>query len=156
MRILICARIAFAAATACGTLSHAQGYRQLELGAAVPLRCTLNISPSAKASNLDMAGGENNILVGTLTESCNASNGYVVQIISSNKGQLITTSGLSSSANYQVQYDDAEGVIANALVANRNQAQFARQGKLAVSVPANSQRPAGSYSDTLSIVISAK
>ena len=157
MKPLTFARIALALATVvCAAPSPAESFNQLELKGFVPVNCTLNINPSAKAGNLDVLGGENNIVVGTLTESCNAGNGYVVQIVSANKGQLVNSSSPASGTDYQVQYDNAEGAIANALTANRSQAQFARQGKLTVSFLANGQKSAGAYSDTLNIIISAK
>jgi hypothetical protein len=135
----------------------ARAQSQMELKGSVPINCTLNISPSAKANSLNVLSGENNSLVATLTETCNAGNGYLVQIVSSNKGRLINSAAPAIGvADYQVHYDNAQGAIATSLVANRSQAQFARLGNLTISFFANGQRPAGTYSDTLKIVISAK
>lgn len=134
----------------------AENPAQLELRGTVPLNCTVKINPSAKAANLDMLAGETSSVVGTLTENCNASNGYLVKIVSSNKGKLTNTANTAVGTDYKVQYDTANGSIANAVVATRDRAQFGRQGQLAVSFSGSAQPLAGSYSDILSVIISAK
>jgi spore coat protein U-like protein len=151
-------RIIFSAvAVVLAGFAFADNSVQLELRGLVPVNCTVNVNPSVKAGDLNIANGESNVVVGTLTENCNAGNGYVVSIASLNKGKLINPANTGLSATYQVQYDTAEGTIANNLTANRNQAQFARQGKLAISFNGqNQQVAAGTYSDTLNIIISAK
>lgn len=151
-------RITFSAiAMAYAGVIWADNAVQFELRGLVPVNCTININPSTKANDLNIVNGENNTVVGTLTENCNAGNGYVVKIASLNKGKLINPANTALSAAYQVQYDTAEGSIANNLTANRNQAQFSRQGKLAISFTGqNQQMAAGTYTDTLNIIISAK
>lgn len=157
MKLQMCKRIVFTAMSFVYSMSAVGAeVGVIELRAQVPVACTIAISTSPKTTTLDVLSGENSTVVGTLTENCNASNGYVVQISSQNKGQLINPANLTSAAYYQAQYDNAEGVITRALVANRGQAQFSRQGKITISIPANKQRQAGTYSDTLNIIIAAK
>ena len=128
----------------------------MELRGSVAVNCTISITPTAKATSLDIVGGEKDALVGTATESCNAGNGYTVQVTSTNQGSLINKANGAVPTAYQAVYDDGAGQIASKIVANRTKAQFGRQGKLFVSFSGNSQAIAGTYSDVVNLVIAAK
>jgi hypothetical protein len=128
----------------------------LELRASVPMNCTVDIAPTAKASSLDLRAGETDVMVGVVTENCNARNGYTVAISSDGRGQLRSSASGAAPAAYQVRYDGAEGAIADQLVANRDQPSFGRQGNLIVTIPGNASAVAGDYSANLSLVITAK
>ena len=128
----------------------------LELRGSVAVNCTIGITPTAKATNLDIVNGEKDTLVGVATESCNSGNGYTVQLTSSNQGSLINKATGATPTTYQASYDDGAGSIASKIVAGRDKAQFGRQGKLLVSFSGNSQAIAGTYSDVINLVIAAK
>jgi hypothetical protein len=128
----------------------------MELRGSVAVNCTISITPTAKATNLDILGGEKDTLVGVATESCNAGNGYTVLVTSGNQGNLVNKANGAVPTTYQARYDDADGQISGKIVANRDKAQFGRQGKLLVSFSGNSQAIAGTYSDIVNLVIAAK
>mgnify|MGYP000104775816 CR=1 FL=1 len=128
----------------------------LELMGSVAVNCTISITPTAKATSLDIVGGEKNTLVGTTTESCNSGNGYTVEVTSNNQGSLVNKANGAVPTAYQAIYDDGAGQIGSKIVANRDKAQFGRQGKLLVSFSGNSQAIAGTYSDIVNLVIAAK
>ena len=92
----------------------------LELRASVPMNCTVDIALTAKASSLDLRAGETDVMVGVVTENCNARNGYTVAISSDGRGQLRSAASGAAPAAYQVRYDGAEGAIADQLCVIRS------------------------------------
>ncbi len=150
--------IAFAA-TAASFFANAQSTTaQIDLRGTVALNCTISVSPTAKATSLDIKAGEQNAAVGVVTEDCNSGSGYTVAIASQHGGQLrsVADDGSAPLANYTASYDDATGSIASGLTATRNGAFFGRTGNLLVNIPANAQAIAGYYSDSITVVIAAK
>jgi hypothetical protein len=133
-----------------------QNVAGMELRGSVAINCTISITPTAKATSLDIVGGEKSTLVGTATESCNSGNGYTVEVSSSNQGSLVNKANGAVPTAYQAVYDDGTGQIDSKIVANRGKAQFGRQGKLLVTFAGNAQAIAGTYSDTVNLVIAAK
>ena len=129
---------------------------KLELRGSVAMNCTIAVKPTAKATSLDILGGEKSTLVGVVTESCNSGNGYTVQVSSDNYGQLRSEAPGAKATAYTAAYDDALGDIAQELVAGRNTAFFGREGKLTVSFAGDAQAIAGVYSDVVNVVIKAK
>lgn len=145
------------AVLAAGGVAHAASATgQIQLSGAVSQVCTIAVTPTAKATNLDILTGETAAVVGTVTEDCNAGNGYTVSLTSANSGKLSSTATGSSPTTYTAAYDNGTGSIATKITADRNSHQFGRQGQVQVSFPGNSQAVAGSYTDTLNIVIAAK
>lgn len=130
---------------------------KLDLLGVVASNCTIAVSPTAKASSLDLKGGETDTVVGTVTENCSSTRGYSVSITSTNAGQLRTGSATEPLINYTARYDDATGSLATTgLDTKRNKASFNLQRSLLVSLPANPQAIAGNYSDSVTFVIAAK
>lgn len=130
---------------------------KLDLVGLVPSNCTIAVSATAKASSLDLKGGETDVVVGTVTENCSSNKGYTVSVTSQNGGQLRSGGASAPFVNYSARYDDATGSLAaSGLDTKRNQAAFNRQRSLLVSLPANPQAIAGSYSDSVTFVIAAK
>jgi hypothetical protein len=154
--------LAFVTAIVLTSVAHADDARtsltttSLELRGSVAVNCTIGITPTAKATNLDIVNGEKDTLVGVATESCNSGNGYTVQVSSSNQGSLINKANGATPTTYQASYDDGAGSIASKIVAGRDKAQFGRQGKLLVSFSGNNQAIAGTYSDVINLVVAAK
>jgi|688.fasta_scaffold252652_1 hypothetical protein len=139
-----------------GASAADQDSAKLELRGSVAVNCTIAVKPTAKATSLDILGGEKSTLVGVVTESCNSGNGYTVQVSSDNAGQLLSTSAGAKPTLYTAAYDDALGDIAKELVAGRDTAFFNRQGNLTVSFAGDAQAIAGVYSDIVNVVIKAK
>lgn len=130
--------------------------KNLNLAGQVNVICTVTIAATAKAASLDLQAGEQNVSVGVVTEDCNSSNGYTVSVNSQHGGQLRSGDASAPLARYTASYDDAAGSIAAGLTAKRKSAFFGRTVNLVVSVPANAQAIAGSYSDSITVVIAAK
>jgi hypothetical protein len=154
--------LAFVTAIVLTSVAHADDARisltttSLELRGSVAVNCTIGITPTAKATSLDIVNGEKDTLVGVATESCNSGNGYTVQVSSNNQGSLINKANGATPTTYQASYDDGAGSIASKIVAGRDKAQFGRQGKLLVSFSGNNQAIAGTYSDVINLVVAAK
>jgi spore coat protein U-like protein len=119
----------------------------------VPLVCTVGVTDLNQSLNL--TGGESNKSVGSVVENCNSGTGYNITVSSSNSGKLKAASG-SAEISYTVGYDGQSGGLGSNLTVARSGAQFAKTSSLAVTVPANAQAIAGSYSDTVTITIAAK
>ncbi|MES2942115.1 MAG: hypothetical protein V4772_04505 [Pseudomonadota bacterium] len=143
-------------ASAFGAYAADQDSAKLELRGSVAVNCTIAVKPTAKATSLDILGGEKSTLVGVVTESCNSGNGYTVQVSSDNAGQLLSKSAGAKPTIYTAAYDDASGDIAKELVAGRDTAFFNREGNLTVSFAGDAQAIAGVYSDIVNVVIKAK
>lgn len=143
-------------ASAFGAYAADQDSAKLELRGSVAVNCTIAVKPTAKATSLDILGGEKSTLVGVVTESCNSGNGYTVQVSSDNAGQLLSKAAGAKPTVYTAAYDDATGDIAKELVAGRDQAYFNREGNLTVSFAGDAQAIAGVYSDIVNVVIKAK
>ncbi len=139
-----------------GAFAADQDAAKLELRGSVAVNCTIAVKPTAKATTLDILGGEKSTLVGVVTESCNSGNGYTVQVNSDNAGQLLSKSAGAKPTIYTAAYDDASGDIAKELVAGRDKAFFNREGNLTVSFAGDSQAIAGVYSDIVNVLIKAK
>ena len=130
---------------------------KLDLLGVVASNCTIAITPTAKASSLDLQRGETDTVVGTVTENCSSTRGYTVSITSQNGGQLRSGGATAPLVNYSARYDNATGSLAaSGLDTRRNQASFNYQRSLLVSLPANPQVIAGSYSDSVTFVIAAR
>lgn len=129
---------------------------KLELRGSVAVNCTIEVKPTAKATSLDILGGEKDTLVGVVTENCNSGTGYTVQLSSDNAGQLLSKSVGAKPTVYEARYDDGVGEIAKEIVASRDKAHFGRQGNLTVSFAGDQQAIAGVYSDIINLVIKAK
>lgn len=148
--------IVFAAITAAFGANAASESAQIELRGSVAVNCTIDVKPTAKATSLDIINGEQQTLVGTVTENCNSGTGYTVHLSSSNEGQLLSKSAGAKPTVYEAAYDDGQGAIAKEIVASRASAFFGREGKLTVSFAGDKQAIAGVYSDIVNLVIKAK
>lgn len=145
------------AALTASSFAHAAGETaDMRISGSVAVSCTLDVKPSAKASNLSILTGETAAVVGTVTENCNAGTGYTVTLTSNNEGRLLSTAVGADPTRYQATYDDGAGSIDTQIVATRTKAHFDRQGEIIVSFAANKQAIAGQYDDILNLIIAAK
>ena len=129
---------------------------KLELRGSVAVNCTIEVKPTAKATSLDILGGEKDTLVGVVTENCNSGTGYSVHVSSDNAGKLLSTAAGAKPTVYSATYDDGAGDIAKEIVAGRDQAFFNREGQLSVSFAGDAKAIAGVYTDIVNLVIKAK
>ena len=129
---------------------------RIELRGSVAASCVISVVPTAKATSLDIVKGEQNSLVGVVTENCNSSTGYTVQLSSDNAGKLLSPAAGAKPTVYSARYDDGVGTIDQSIVATRDQAFFGRNGNLTVSFAGDPQAIAGTYSDFINLVIRAK
>lgn len=108
-------------------------------------------------ATLDLVNGQNSLTVGSVTEQCNAGNGYTVSVASANSGVLKSSSSTTTtSVPYNLTYDSNTASKTGTLTADRTTATQNRQGTLAVSLPGNAQAVAGHYQDTVTVSIAAK
>ncbi len=153
---MLALKTAFAALAAALGVHAAADTAKMELGGTVASNCTIAVVPTAKASSLDIVNGERDTLVGVVTESCNSGNGYAVSLTFNNRGQLRSDASGARPTSYEARYDDAQGVTARELVAQRRQIFFGREGHLTVNFAGDPTAVAGSYSDVVNLVIQAK
>ena len=118
----------------------------------VALNCSVAVTDLNQTLNL--VGGESARQVGTVVENCNSGTGYSISLSSANGGLLKNSS--NATVSYQVAYDGQGGSLGSTMSVTRSTAQFAKSVPLAVSLSANTNAIAGSYSDTVTITIAAK
>ena len=147
--------VAVAAALFAGA-AQAADTASLDISGTVAVSCNISVRPTAKATSLDILNGETAAVVGTVTETCNSGTGYQVSLSSSNRGQLVSAATGSTPTSYTATYDDARGTIDAGMSTTRSQAYFGRTGDLAVSFGGNGQAIAGTYVDTINLVIAAR
>ncbi|WP_114391518.1 spore coat protein U domain-containing protein [Oleisolibacter albus] len=148
-KTLLAALIATAALATPAFAQSASG--TIRLNGTVALTCTVAVADANQSLNL--LSGENEKVVGTVTENCNGAQGYRISLSSSNNGRL--KSG-NNAIDYQVKYENQGGSLGGTMVVDRGNAQFDKRVDLKVTVPANAQAIAGAYTDTVTIQIAAK
>jgi len=137
-----------------GTAMAAGASGTVQLKGTVALSCTVAVTDLNQTLNL--TGGESNKQVGTVVENCNSGTGYNITVSSSNGGTLTAPGNGTQPINYTASYDGQSGSLSGSLVVARQNAQFNKSAALSVTIPANAQAIAGSYSDTVTITIASK
>ncbi|TWB45674.1 spore coat protein U domain-containing protein [Nitrospirillum pindoramense] len=134
---------AFAAASASGTI---------QLNSTVAQTCTVAVTDAG--AQLNILSGSNAVTVGSVVETCNDGAGYQISVTSANGGTLKSNATGAQPISYTPIYDgQSSGSSVNVV---RSSAQFNKTATVAVTVPANAQAIAGSYTDTLTITIQGK
>lgn len=123
----------------------------LSLRGNMPMSCAISVQDLNATWNL--TAGESAKTVGSVTETCNAGNGYSISLASANGGKL--KSG-ANEINYSVDYDSNAGALTSQMVVERATAQFGKKSDLKVTVPGSSQYVAGDYADTITVTIAAR
>lgn len=123
----------------------------------------LEIRPNADATALNIVGGETNKLVATVSERSNSFTGYNITMRSANASKLVNAA--DSSGNTYTPYTVTYGTSATVYTLTtadqvvKNQASLSALTEVSsdvkVSVTAKTGAPAGTYSDTITISISA-
>jgi len=125
---------------------------QITIRGVVPPVCSVSVADAN--TRLDLAGGAESAFVAAVTEQCNAPSGYTVSLVSRNGGELRREGG--GAVRYALEYEGAVTSQAGSLVAERAVGARAREHRLAVSLPGQSQLASGQYEDVVTISISAK
>ncbi|MCO4756063.1 MAG: fimbrial protein, partial [Bacteriovoracaceae bacterium] len=121
---------------------------------------SIEVTPTADATDLDIVAGESALLVATVEEKSNDLDGYTVKMSSTNGGKLVHGTDATKSTTYQISYDGA-APQAPATTDSTVKVSGALAGlttdtsNVNVSVDAYAQAPAGTYSDTVTFTIEA-
>jgi hypothetical protein len=112
------------------------------------------VSLSTGDGNLSTDGG--NVMLGDLGERCNESAGYTVVLSSNNGGALIDANG--NKIPYTISYDQVDSrALSEPQVLNRLDPQTElRTGSILLSLPRQTVRHGGFFSDTLTITVRAR
>ncbi|MEA1650873.1 hypothetical protein UAJ10_17855 [Nitrospirillum sp. BR 11164] len=112
------------------------------------------VSVSTGDSNLSTDGG--NVMLGDLGEHCNESAGYTVVLSSNNGGALVDANG--NKIPYTISYDQVDGrPLSEPQVINRLDPQTElRTGSILLSLPRQTVRRGGFFSDTVTITVRAR
>ncbi|TWB47563.1 spore coat protein U domain-containing protein [Nitrospirillum viridazoti] len=141
--VSLAAAPAFAAAGASGTI---------QLNSTVAQTCTVSVTDAG--TQLNILTGSNAVTVGSVVETCNDGAGYQISVQSANGGTLKSNATGAQPVSYTPIYDgQSSGSSVNVV---RSSAQFNKTATVAVTVPANAQAIAGSYTDTLTITIQGR
>lgn len=143
-----------AAGVTTGEASAQAASGTIRLGGSVAVNCTVAVTDLGVGLNL--VGGESAKQVGTVVENCNSGTGYSITVASAGKGKMTSTGTGTVPVDFTIGYDGQSKDLASDLVLTRAGAQFAKSVPVTVTIPANAQRIAGSYSDTLTVTIAAK
>ena len=125
----------------------------VELVGTVPARCEVTIQNLD--GTLDLVAGETAKPVADIVETCNQPAGYTIAFASGNAGDLVSQDGIR--VDYRIDYDTAANVdLAVDLVLDRAEARFDFVRPLRVSVDPDGARPAGTYSDIITVTVTAR
>jgi hypothetical protein len=105
-------------------------------------------------ADLDLVEGGGSVRVGTVTETCNSPEGYVVSFKSANGGFM--SGPLETRSLYSIHYDSLQNAsLARAQGIRRDEPFWRFTHDLSVRVEAGDDLPAGRYSDRLIVEIAA-
>ncbi|MDZ5646470.1 spore coat protein U domain-containing protein [Nitrospirillum sp. BR 11828] len=150
IRFAAAALIAVASLAAAPAFAAASG--TIQLNSTVAQTCTVAVTDAG--AQLNILTGSNAVTVGSVVETCNDGAGYQISVTSANGGTLKSNATGAQPVSYTPIYDgQSSGSSVNVV---RSSAQFNKTATVAVTVPANAQAIAGSYTDTLTITIQGK
>lgn len=160
------------------TFSSAQQSGSITLTGTVAQNCTIGVTATSAASNLDLSGGNSRVQVGTVVQDCNKRAGYTLHVASQNcstgtlGAKLIGTVN-GESLNYSVEFNNpatggsqtvVTGILSTACsgasaVTARDVTDAKISGETSsvyVNYSGNSQLSADSYSDVITITLVSK
>lgn len=149
---------------------------QIILVGTVAQNCTLNVTPSAGASNLPLTTtGAQHIQVGTVLQSCNKKAGYTITIDSANcatapTGAKVSDSVSGENLSYSAEFQnpttggsaaDVPGLLATSctgpIARDVNNAKISSESSTVfVNFTGSSSLAAGTYQDTLTISMNVR
>lgn len=156
-RIASFAAAALAVATVAGFAATASAQATsgtIRLQGTVALACTVSVTDLNQSLNL--VQGETNKQVGSVVETCNSGTGYSITVTSANNGTLTSTGNGTQPIAFTLGYDGQSSNLNSGLQLTRSSAQFDKTVPVTVTVPAASNRIAGTYNDTITVTIAAR
>lgn len=139
------------------SIGHCATTGNLLLRGNVPDILSIQVTPEAEATNLDLANDQTDLKVATVQEKSNSNTGYNVTIDSANDGVLVRSGGSETFA-YTMKYDGDTVDLSTADTFN-NPAAAAVAVNKDVTVSYTGQDPetmiAGDYEDTVTFTIAA-
>lgn len=151
--------IIFAAMTVLTTTAFAATQGLLTLTGVVDVRYEISLSTSS--ATVDIINGEANRVVAQATEVSNNLSGYKISMKSQNAGQLRNSSDATKFVAYTISYDDSatqHSLLTTDTVVKPASALSGLTtdvSNIRVSFPAQPNAAAGTYSDVLTVSISA-
>ncbi len=129
----------------------------LQLRGIVPLACSIQVDPTQAASSLDLSSSSTDVVVASVTETCNSSTGYTIEVSSSGNGSFL---GELDAITYMLKYDETQadlsssGVLVSSAAGRTGLAGVTRA--VTVSYAAATNQSGGTYEDTLVFTVAAK
>lgn len=116
----------------------------------------IEVLAEQRANQLRLNSGENNTIIASFYENSNSSQGYVVQISSKNGGTLNHDTLASNKIPYELIYNHQFSFTPRKTPTLVNQSGPLRQvthrlNHIGISFNGNTNLPAGTYSDTITI-----
>ena len=129
----------------------------LQLRGLVPLACGIQVDPTQAASSLDLSSSYTDIAVASVTETCNSSTGYTIEVSSLGNGSFL---GELDAVSYVLKYDETQadlsssGVLVSSAPGQTGPAGVTKA--VTVSYAAATSQGSGTYVDTLVFTVAAK
>ena len=148
------------AALLLGNMAQAASTATLLLSGTVQEIMEISVEPSANATNLNISGGEIAKQVAIATETSNSLSGYKISLRSLNASRLVHTANSSKSTSYTISYNGGSYIslsnVDQVVKSVNSLSGLATQtSDIKVNVLAYVGAPAGTYSDIVTISISA-
>ncbi len=124
---------------------------QIRLEAVVPLHCGVEVTRHSVA--LDLEAGFDQVRVATIAESCNSPSGYTVTFDSASEGALLRG---DAAVHYDAHYGAKALALNEPVTLGRTGPAFGDRHDFALSAPAVTGLPSGTYRDTVTITIAAR
>lgn len=140
-------------------VAHAATSGLVVITATVPVQCSIVVTPAAGASIADLTLGAMNLKVASVAESCNAPDGYSVQITGTHSGTYtgkFVDSVSGAVRTFNVSYN---GSSVNASKITDVSAPGSATKDVNITYPADNTLTASSaatYNETLNFTITAK
>ncbi len=150
-RTALSAAIVMAVAVLGLSAARAGEAEQIRLEAVVPVRCGIEVT--RHNVTLDLTVGFDHARVATIAESCNSPSGYTVTFDSASEGALVRG---HDAVRYGAHYGANALALDEPAVLGRTGPASGVQHDFAVSAPAVSGLPSGTYRDTVTITIAAR
>ncbi len=125
--------------------------KQFRLEVVVPLHCGIEVSRHSVA--LDLAAGFDWARVATIAESCNSPSGYTVTLNIASEGALLRG---DDAVPYDAHCGSKFLALGAPAVLGRAGPAIGIRHDFAISAPAVSGLPSGTYQDTVTITIAAR
>jgi len=150
----------FAAIALTATSAFAASTGTLIISGTVSAINDISIVATTDATNLNITGGNSGLVVANVSETSNNLNGYSIKLRSLNASKLVHSVDATKFTTYKVSYDGGTMIsltTSDQVVKTSGSLSglTTDSSAVAVDVVPYSTAPAGTYSDTITISISA-